>query len=44
MIDYDSCSSFVCSYNDQQFWYDHLKKPLKKSIALDYGVIMVCSK
>lgn len=44
MADYSTCKEFVCSYDSQQFWYQHLKQPLKRSIALDYGIIMVCSK
>jgi len=43
-MDYSSCEEFVCSYDDQQFWYNHLQSPKPRSIALDYGVIMVCSK
>lgn len=44
MADYKTCEDFVCSYNDENFWRDHLKQPLPRSIALDYGETMVCSK
>lgn len=44
MADYETCQEFVCSYDDQQFWRDHLQQPVPRSIALDYGVVMACSK
>jgi MFS family permease len=34
----------VCSVDDEAFWLKHLEGPIPPSIALDYGVIMVCSK
>lgn len=44
MADYDTCEDFVCSYDDEKLWLSHLKQPVKHSIALDYGAVMVCSK
>ena len=39
-----TCSEYVCSVEDEQFWYNHLQKPIPTSISLDYGIIMLCSK
>ena len=44
MEGYKTCEKYVCSFEDENFWYEHLKKPIPRSIALDYGVIMACSK
>jgi MFS family permease len=44
MQGYDTCDDYVCSIESEQFWFDHIKSPIPKSISLDYGTIMVCSK
>lgn len=44
MDGYATCEEFVCSVENDQIWLDHMQKPLPKSISLDYGIIMVCSK
>jgi hypothetical protein len=36
------CEEYVCSLNENQ-WYEHLIQPIPKSIALDYGILMLCS-
>lgn len=38
-----TCEKFVCASDDPQFWYQHLERPIPKSISLDYGVYMLCS-
>ena len=40
---HQTCKQFVCSIDDPQFWYSHLEKPIPSSIALDYGIYMLCS-
>lgn len=44
MKGFDTCEDYVCSTDDQAIWVSHFVQPVPRSIALDYGVIMVCSK
>jgi MFS family permease len=44
MVGFDTCEDYVCSLDDENFWISHFEQPVPNSIALDYGITMVCSK